>query len=429
MSTTVNIVFENEIRRFKLDQSALGQPFEHLSKIIREAYVLDEFELKYVDDENDYCLVTSEEEMKEALRFISKDKILKLFVQKKAKDIPQDVPQSPIPASVPAFVPESIPESIPEPASSSDLKQDNKLKTSGDTLHEGTVCDGCETQPIRGLRYVCTSCKSNLCSTCESKNEHPQDHILLKVKVPLPRDFDFVSPFPKWVLPAPHRDPPTMRPRAHFSRDVTIPDGSMWRPGQRVLKTWSIKNVGNVCWPRGTKLVFVNGIVKPTEDEEQPLVPLAAPGEVVDVSVKVQMPDKPGRYTGYYRLSYGPDGIKFGHRIWIDVLVSETALPEIASIGREVKTVFGKAINVVSKVLKGDKPAPSQPLPESKSSPQPKEQPSSESLVPVLVLPPFQYQAELESLTGMGFDLEKSKMALLTHKGNVSAVVNAFLAQ
>jgi len=147
------------------------------------------------------------------------------------------------------------------------------------------------------------------------------------------------------------------------------------------------------------------------------------------VSVKVQMPDKPGRYTGYYRLSYGPDGIKFGHRIWIDVLVSETALPEIASIGREVKTVFGKAINVVSKVLKGDKPAPSQPLPESKSSPQPKEQPSSESLVPVLVLPPFQYQAELESLTGMGFDLEKSKMALLTHKGNVSAVVNAFLAQ
>jgi hypothetical protein len=176
----------------------------------------------------------------------------------------------------------------------------------------------------------------------------------------------------------------------------------------------------------------VNGIVKPCEDEEQPLVPLAAPGEVVDVSVKVQMPDKPGRYTGYYRLSYGPDGIKFGHRIWIDVLVSEPALPEISSIGREVKTVFGKAINVVSKVLKGEKPAqpsPSQQLPEAKTSPQPREQPSSEPLVPVLVLPPFQYQAELDILTGMGFDAEKSKSALLTHKGNVNAVVNAFLAQ
>jgi len=86
-------------------------------------------------------------------------------------------------------------------------------------------------------------------------------------------------------------------------------------------------------------------------------------------------------------------------------------------------------MGVVSKVLKGDKPAPSPPLLEPKNSPQPKEQPSSESLVPVLVLPPFQYQAELESLTGMGFDTEKSKVALLTHKGNVSAVVNAFLAQ
>jgi hypothetical protein len=176
--------------------------------------------------------------------------------------------------------------------------------------------------------------------------------------------------------------------------------------------------------------------VKPCEDEEQPLVPLAAPGEVVDVSVKVQMPEKPGRYTGYYRLSYGPDGIKFGHRIWIDVLVSEPALPEIASIGREVKTAFGKAINVVSKVLKGDKPASSLPVPDSKNSPQPKEQPSqppspqpSEPLVPVLVLPPFQYQAELDILTGMGFDAEKSKSALLTHKGNVNAVANAFLAQ
>jgi hypothetical protein len=427
MSTTsVKIVFENEIRRFKLDQSALGQPFEHLSKIIREAYALDDFELKYVDDENDYCLVTSEEEMKEALRFISKDKILKLFVQRKtkdeSKDVPQDVPSQAVETPVPTTEP--IPEPVSEPPPS-DIKQDSKVKT-GDTVHEGTVCDGCETQPIRGLRYVCTSCKCNLCSSCESKNEHPQDHILLKVKVPVAQDFDFVSPFPKWVSSAPQRDPPTIRPRAHFSRDVTIPDGSMWRPGQRVLKTWSIKNVGNVCWPRGTKLVFVNGIVKPCEDEEQPLVPLAAPGEVVDVSVKVQMPDKPGRYTGYYRLSYGPDGIKFGHRIWIDVLVSEPALPEIASIGREVKTVFGKAINVVSKVLKGDKPSQQ---PEAKSSPQPKEQPSSEPLVPVLVLPPFQYQAELDILTGMGFDTEKSKSALLTHKGNVNAVANAFLAQ
>jgi len=84
--TTIKIVFENEIRRFKLDQSTLNQPFEHLSKVIRESYNLEDSDLKYLDDEQDYCIVTSEEEMKEALRFVSKDKVLKLVVQRKAKE-------------------------------------------------------------------------------------------------------------------------------------------------------------------------------------------------------------------------------------------------------------------------------------------------------------------------------------------------------
>jgi len=183
--------------------------------------------------------------------------------------------------------------------------------------------------------------------------------------------------------------------------------------------------------------VFVNGTLKPT-DEEQPLVALAAPGEVVDVSVKVQIPEKPGRYTGYYRLSYGPDGIKFGHRIWIDVLVAEPALPEIAGIGREMKNVLGKALNSVSKMLKGDKPqdveVKNSPVPKVEAAPAPKVEaspvPKVESSQSVPVSPPFQYQAELEILAGMGFsDSEKSKTALLHHKGNVTAVVNAFLAQ
>jgi len=293
------------------------------------------------------------------------------------------------------------------------------------------VCDGCEEQPIRGLRYVCTSCKWDLCSACEAKSEHPQDHILLKVKVPLPPDFNFVSPFPRWVQSVPQRDPPTSRPKANFVRDVTVPDGSMWRPGQHVLKTWALKNVGNIYWPRGTKLVFVNGTVKPIEDEEQPLVPLAAPGETVHVSVKVQIPEKPGRYTGYYRLSYGADGIKFGHRIWLDVHVSETALPEVAHFGREVKNVFDKALNVMSKALKGDKPgvselknstsvATSNSSSSSSNSSSVSSNTSSEQ--------PFQYQAQLDVLLSMGFDSEKSKNALITHKGNVDAVVNSFLA-
>jgi len=314
-----------------------------------------------------------------------------------------------------------------------------KISSPSDTVHDHVVCDGCEQQPIRGLRFICTSCKDyNLCSSCESKNEHPQDHVLLKVKVPLPSDFDLTSPFPKWVLPTPQREHPSVRPRAHFVRDITIADGSSWRAGQRVIKTWSLRNIGKVCWPRGTKLVFVNGTIMPVEDEEQPLVPLAAPGEVVDVSIKVQMPDKPGRYTGYYRLAYGSDGLKFGHRIWLDVIVSEPAIPEVGAFGREigvmrreVKNAIGKAFDAVSRLVKTEKPA-HQENHEIKKA-QPKEEPlastGSVSASPV-PHPKFQYESELQTLADMGFtDTEKSKAALLHHKGNISAVINAFLAQ
>jgi len=350
-------------------------------------------------------------------------------VQRKAKE-PQglEVSNSSIEPSVVSDIVSELPPK-PEPDSKVEelvtevgvklVHTDSKL--SSDTLHEGTVCDGCETQPIKGLRYVCTSCKWDLCSVCEAKNEHPQDHILLKVKVPLPSDFNFISPFPRWIQPLPQRDPSTSRPKANFVRDVTVPDGSMWRPNQRVLKTWSLKNVGNSYWPRGTKLVFVNGTVKPIEDEEQPIIPLAAPGEVVDVSVKVQMPEKPGRYTGYYRLSYGQDGIRFGHRIWLDVHVSETALPEVATFSREVKNVFDKAFNVMSKALKGEKSGS-----ESKSLSSSAFSSSSSSSSSSTEPPAFQYQAQLDILIGMGLDAEKSKQGLITHKGNVDQVANSF---
>jgi len=184
--------------------------------------------------------------------------------------------------------------------------------------------------------------------------------------------------------------------------------------------------------------VFVNGTVKPIENEEQPLIPLAAPGEVVDVSVKVQMPNKPGRYTGYYRLAYGPDDIKFGHRIWLDVLVSETAFPEIGALGREigvmgreVKNVFGKAFDAVSKALKLEKTSSQPENPEVKH---PKERPvvsadAETSSASPASQPKFQYEVELQTLLAMGFnDAERAKAALLRENGNVDAAVNSLLA-
>jgi next-to-BRCA1 protein 1 len=234
------------------------------------------------------------------------------------------------------------------------------------------------------------------------------DHVMLKVKVALPESFKFVSPFPKWVFAdqqSQSQEP--LRAKAHFVRDVTVPDGSALRPGQRVLKTWSMKNSGKVYWPRDTKLVFVGGQLSPIESEEQPLIPLAAPGEVVDVSVRLQMPDKPGRYTGYYRLSYG-EGARFGNRIWIDVLVSDSA-------STSAKGVFDKALEVVTNIFKGEKPKESKKTEEEK----PKEAPAK-----------FEFESELLQLKAMGFkDEHKLKELLLSSKGNVQRVANQLLTE
>jgi len=54
-------------------------------------------------------------------------------------------------------------------------------------VHEGVKCDSCGVSPIEGVRYQCQVCDNyDLCEKCESNDQHPQTHILLKAKKPLP---------------------------------------------------------------------------------------------------------------------------------------------------------------------------------------------------------------------------------------------------
>merc|ERR1719399_1352024 len=109
---------------------------------------------------------------------------------------------------------------------------------------------------------------------------------------------------------------------ARFVRDVTIFDGTQMAPGTPFTKIWRLKNVGEVPWPPGTRMLFVGGDQMTTEMS----VPLSRstpvmPGEEVDVAVEMAAPDDLGRYLGYWRL-VGPYGRrKFGQRVWVHVQV------------------------------------------------------------------------------------------------------------
>lgn len=50
------------------------------------------------------------------------------------------------------------------------------------TLHEKVICDGCEANPIRGIRYMCSVCSDcDFCQQCEKNGVHAQ-HPLLKIR-------------------------------------------------------------------------------------------------------------------------------------------------------------------------------------------------------------------------------------------------------
>jgi len=203
-------------------------------------------------------------------------------------------------------------------------------------VHKGFTCDGCNMFPIVGARYHCTVCSDfDLCEACEAAEVHP-DHNMLKVKLqkrkPKPVEVQpepVVEVQPEPVVevqsqPVVAKSKPRAKSKSQFVDDVTLPDGSKVMAGEQVVKTWRFRNVGDACWPKGTYIKCVGGLLKEHVPKE---VPLCHPGHAVDVSVILDIPDVNKRATGYYRLCT-EDGV-FGQRVWVDLNVLAKEKEEI----------------------------------------------------------------------------------------------------
>ena len=86
---------------------------------------------------------------------------------------------------------------------------------------------------------------------------------------------------------------------AQFVKDVSIPDGTNFNPGDTFTKTWQLKNIGTCTWS-GYALVFDSG------DAMNGASPIAigtvGPGQDVNVSVNLTAPATNGTYRGYWRI-------------------------------------------------------------------------------------------------------------------------------
>lgn len=115
--------------------------------------------------------------------------------------------------------------------------------------------------------------------------------------------------------------------RVRFVKDVTVPDGTEFSPGEEFTKTWRLENAGTCSWTVGYSLVFDRGdalsgpaAVQLTTDEIQP-------GETIDLSVDLVAPAETGGYQGFWKLR-NARGERFGigedwNAFWVQIEVVE----------------------------------------------------------------------------------------------------------
>lgn len=91
--------------------------------------------------------------------------------------------------------------------------------------------------------------------------------------------------------------------QSKFIRDVTVNDGTCFKPREKFIKIWEIQNAGNVPWVgralmrEGPSIGF--GIIS---SEPITFIQPVAPGEKVQVKISLVAPDAPGCYRAEWKM-------------------------------------------------------------------------------------------------------------------------------
>merc|ERR1712048_155105 len=161
--------------------------------------------------------------------------------------------------------------------------------------------------------------------------------------------------------------------KARFASEVVahldLEECSTQVAGTYVLKTWKVKNTGTVAWGEDTIATFKKGAKKMvTPDSMNVMVGAVAPGDVTYIRAMFAIPEKAGKYKVVYRLH----------------------APEAGKFGAPMKTFV---------VVEGAAEEAEAPVPEPQ--PEPVAEPELAPSAPVVEV--FEYEAQLNALTSMGF--------------------------
>jgi hypothetical protein len=107
--------------------------------------------------------------------------------------------------------------------------------------------------------------------------------------------------------------------KAVYVSDVTIPDGTIVKPGSTVVKVWAIKNIGTTTWKTSYRLAYLEGVKDAKEMLYVYLPNEVKPGTSVQVTVTFTAPASEGKYSSYWRL-VNSDGQLFGEELSMKIV-------------------------------------------------------------------------------------------------------------
>ncbi|HEY9814610.1 MAG TPA: NBR1-Ig-like domain-containing protein, partial [Candidatus Obscuribacterales bacterium] len=207
---------------------------------------------------------------------------------------------------------------------------------------------------------------------------------------------------------------------AKFIKDVSVPDGTAFAPGSSFVKSWRFENTGANGWPSGTMLKCISG--NPMGGQPV-LVNYVAPSSQVDIVVNMTAPKEAGRYCGYWRL-FTPQGVAFGHRVWVDIFVREqapkpaaTAAPAAADPAKAEQEAKDKKIAEALAELEISQNHAAAPSPASPAA-----------VTPSAPADGNRWASQISTIMQMGFgDYVSIAEKLEKHNGNIELVVNELL--
>jgi len=121
------------------------------------------------------------------------------------------------------------------------------------------------------------------------------------------------------ATPASTQQSKTCNNESDFILDVTVPDGTHFRPGTPFVKTWRLLNSGNCAWDASYQFNFISG--DPMNSPASVSIGRSIlPGEIVDISVSFVAPITAGTYRSRWQM-FTPDGTPFGTKPYVVIAV------------------------------------------------------------------------------------------------------------